>query len=265
MKREKYAKQGPAERLPKAGAIMLALLILFAVLLGGREGTVAAVDAAAVDAAAVDAAAADAAAAEAVDTACIALTFDDGPYPKVTEHILDVLEKHSVSATFFVLGSRVAGREALLLRMEEMGCEIGNHTFSHADLTKLSREQIEKEIADTNAEFERVLGHGAAVVRPPYGYYNESVRNVIAYPLILWTVDTNDWRPRNADELASAVVKEAQAGSVILMHDQQESTAAAMDAIIPALLARGFRFVTVSELLTIKGEACSAIKIPEGG
>ena len=229
-------------------AVMLALLTLFSVLLGSNgEGVQAA------------------AAADAPQETYIALTFDDGPYPKVTAHILDVLEKHGVSATFVVLGSRVAGREELLLRMEALGCEIGNHTFSHADLTSLSKEQIEKEIADTNAEFKRVLGHGAAVVRPPYGRYNDSVRSVIAYPLILWTVDTNDWRPRNAEELASAVIGEAEAGSVILMHDQQESTAAAMDAIIPALIEKGFRFVTVSELLAIRGESCNAIKMPEGG
>lgn len=228
---------------------MLALLTLFAVLLGNREEAVQAASSGA----------------DAAQEAYIALTFDDGPYPKVTAHILDVLEKHGVSATFFVLGSRVAGREELLLRMEALRCEIGNHTFSHADLTSLSGEQIQKEIDDTNTEFKRVLGHGAAVVRPPYGRYNDSVRNVITYPLVLWTVDTNDWRPRNADELAAAVIREAEAGCVILMHDQQESTAAAMDAIIPALLGKGFRFVTVSELLAIKGETCSAIKMPQDG
>lgn len=223
---------------------MLALAMLFLVLLANREGETLRADA------------------DIAADALIALTFDDGPYPDVTGHILDVLEKHGVSATFFVLGCRVAGREELLLRMEALGCEIGNHTFSHADLRSLSQAQIEKEINDTNSEFMRVLGHGAKVVRPPYGFYNESVRQAIREPLVLWTVDTEDWRPRNAEELAAAVVREAAAGCVILMHDQQGSTAAAMDTIIPALLKKGFRFVTVSELIAIKGESCSAIKMP---
>ncbi len=195
----------------------------------------------------------------------LALTFDDGPYPKVTTHILDILEKHGVCATFFVLGSRVEGREEVLRRMEALGCEIGNHTYSHADLTQLSAAQIADEINRTNAEFERVLGHPAAVVRPPYGYLNASVRNNISYPLVTWTVDTNDWKPRNAAELAAAVVKEAEEGSVILMHDQQASTAEAMDAIIPALVEKGFRFVTVSELIAATGGECLAVKMPAEG
>ncbi len=195
----------------------------------------------------------------------LALTFDDGPYPKVTTHILNVLEKHGVCATFFVLGSRVEGREEMLLRMEALGCEIGNHTFSHADLTRLSTAQCTEEIDKTNAEFERVLGHPAAIVRPPYGFYNDTVRRNVPYPLVLWTVDTNDWKPRNTGELADAVVKAAEDGSVILMHDQQSSTAEAMDAIIPALIAKGFRFVTVSELIEATDGACRAIKMPGDG
>ncbi|MBS5879358.1 MAG: polysaccharide deacetylase family protein, partial [Clostridium sp.] len=170
-----------------------------------------------------------------------------------------------VCATFFVLGSRVEGREEVLLRMETLGCEIGNHTFSHADLTRLSAEQCKEEIDKTNAEFERALGHPASVVRPPYGFYNAAVRKNVPYPLVLWTVDTNDWRPRNVAELADAVVREAEDGCVILMHDQQSSTAEAMDAIIPALVAKGFRFVTVSELIAATDGACKAVKMPGGG
>lgn len=237
-----------AQKTRKAAAAMLCLLSLFLFLLSSRGE-------------------------DAVPTATtvnengplLALTFDDGPYPKVTTHILDVLEKHGVCATFFVLGSRVEGREEVLLRMEALGCEIGNHTFSHADLTRLSAEQCKEEIDKTNAEFERALGHPASVVRPPYGFYNAAVRKNVPYPLVLWTVDTNDWRPRNVAELADAVVREAEDGCVILMHDQQSSTAEAMDAIIPALVAKGFRFVTVSELIAATDGACKAVKMPGGG
>lgn len=193
----------------------------------------------------------------------IALTFDDGPYPKVTGHILDVLEKNGVCATFFVLGSRIEGREDVLTRMEELGCEIGNHSFSHADLTRLSKADCQRELSDTDAEIRRVTGHEASVVRPPYGYYNKAVRSAAGRPLILWTVDTNDWRGKAPGEIADYVIQQAKEGSVILMHDQQTQTADAMEMIIPTLIDEGFRFVTVSELIGLTGGQCKGVKLPE--
>ncbi len=193
----------------------------------------------------------------------IALTFDDGPYPKVTGHILDVLEKNGVCATFFVLGSRIEGREDVLTRMEELGCEIGNHSFSHADLTRLSNADCRRELSDTDAEIRRVTGHEASVVRPPYGYYNKAVMSAADRPLILWTVDTNDWRGKAPGEIADYVIQQAKEGSVILMHDQQTQTADAMEMIIPTLIEEGFRFVTVSELIRLTGGQCKGVKLPE--
>lgn len=193
----------------------------------------------------------------------IALTFDDGPYPKVTGHILDVLEKNGVCATFFVLGSRIEGREDVLTRMEELGCEIGNHSFSHADLTRLSKADCQRELSDTDAEIRRVTGHEASVVRPPYGYYNKTVMSAAGRPLILWTVDTNDWRGKAPGEIADYVIQQAKEGSVILMHDQQTQTADAMEMIIPTLIEEGFRFVTVSELIRLTGGQCKGVKLPE--
>lgn len=193
----------------------------------------------------------------------IALTFDDGPYPKVTGHILDVLEKNGVCATFFVLGSRIEGREDVLTRMEELGCEIGNHSFSHADLTRLSKADCQRELSDTDAEIRRVTGHEASVVRPPYGYYNKTVMSAAERPLILWTVDTNDWRGKAPGEIADYVIQQAKEGSVILMHDQQTQTADAMEMIIPTLIEEGFRFVTVSELIRLTGGQCKGVMLPE--
>lgn len=193
----------------------------------------------------------------------IALTFDDGPYPKVTGHILDVLEKNGVCATFFVLGSRIEGREDMLTRMDELGCEIGNHSFSHADLTRLSKADCQRELSDTDAEIRRVTGHEASVVRPPYGYYNKTVMSAAERPLILWTVDTNDWRGKAPGEIADYVIQQAKEGSVILMHDQQTQTADAMEIIIPTLIEEGFRFVTVSELIRLTGGQCKGVKLPE--
>ena len=193
----------------------------------------------------------------------IALTFDDGPYPKVTGHILDVLEKNGVCATFFVLGSRIEGHEDMLTRMDELGCEIGNHSFSHADLTRLSKADCQRELSDTDAEIRRVPGHEASVVRPPYGYYNKTVMSAAGRPLILWTVDTNDWRGKAPGEIADYVIQQAKEGSVILMHDQQTQTADAMEMIIPTLIEEGFRFVTVSELIRLTGGQCKGVKLPE--
>ena len=193
----------------------------------------------------------------------IALTFDDGPYPKVTGHILDVLEKNGVCATFFVLGSRIEGHEDMLTRMDELGCEIGNHSFSHADLTRLSKADCQRELSDTDAEIRRVTGHEASVVRPPYGYYNKTVMSAAERPLILWTVVTNDWRGKAPGEIADYVIQQAKEGSVILMHDQQTQTADAMEMIIPTLIEEGFRFVTVSELIRLTGGQCKGVKLPE--
>lgn len=193
----------------------------------------------------------------------IALTFDDGPYPKVTGHILDVLEKNGVCATFFVLGSRIEGHEDMLTRMDELGCEIGNHSFSHADLTRLSKADCQRELSDTDAEIRRVTGHEASVVRPPYGYYNKTVMSAAERPLILWTVDTNDWRGKAPGEIADYVIQQAKEGSVILMHDQQTQTADAMEMIIPTLIDEGFRFVTVSELIRLTGGQCKGVMLPE--
>lgn len=193
----------------------------------------------------------------------IALTFDDGPYPKVTGHILDVLEKNGVCATFFVLGSRIEGHEDMLTRMDELGCEIGNHSFSHADLTRLSKADCQRELSDTDAEIRRVTGHEASVVRPPYGYYNKTVMSAAERPLILWTVDTNDWRGKAPGEIADYVIQQAKEGSVILMHDQQTQTADAMEMIIPTLIEEGFRFVTISELIRLTGGQCKGVMLPE--
>ena len=193
----------------------------------------------------------------------IALTFDDGPYPKVTGHILDVLGKNGVCATFFVLGSRIEGHEDMLTRMDELGCEIGNHSFSHADLTRLSKADCQRELSDTDAEIRRVTGHEASVVRPPYGYYNKTVMSAAGRPLILWTVDTNDWRGKAPGEIADYVIQQAKEGSVILMHDQQTQTADAMEMIIPTLIEEGFRFVTVSELIGLTGGQCKGVMLPE--
>ena len=235
---------------------LLALSTLFALVYRDDAAAVSIASAANIASAVKIASAANIAATQKL----IALTFDDGPYTNITGRILDILEKNSVTATFFIIGSRVPGREETLRRIERLGCEIGNHTYSHADLTMLSKARCAEEIELANKEFERVLGHSAELVRPPYGFYNKTVRECVDYPLVLWTVDTNDWKPRNAQELARYVINNVHDESIILMHDEQTSTAAALEECIPALIEMGYRFVTVSELIESCGERCAAIK-----
>ena len=185
----------------------------------------------------------------------VALTFDDGPYTVRSAQVLDRLERYGVVATFFVLGSRIEGREELLLRMEALGCEIGIHTWSHVKLSTLSTDAALEEINRTNEAIRQVLGHGATLVRPPWGQYSKAQAAACGLPFILWSVDSEDWHPRDPNELARQVEEQVFDGAIILMHDIQSSTPKALDLILPALLERGYRFVTVSDLLLA----------PEGG
>jgi len=193
----------------------------------------------------------------------IALTFDDGPYPEVTAAILDALEQYGVKATFFVLGSRVKGQEEMLKRMEELGCEIGNHTWSHADLTGLSAAQCISEIEKTNEEFKRVLGHGAAVVRPPFGHYNSTVRNLVPYPLILWTVDTGVLAEAGPPA-ACQKRRGAGEGGLRDTHARPANLHRRGDHghHPPCSCGRAFRFVTISELIEARDGQSAAVKLP---
>jgi len=183
----------------------------------------------------------------------VALTFDDGPGPH-TGRLLDALERHGARATFFVPGRQVEpGRDAIL-RAVGMGSEVAGHSWSHPELTSLSDGEIEEELRATSDAIERVTGVRHAFYRPPYGLLDRRVVDVSAalgYAMVNWTLDTNDWRPENqdADVIYSFIMREARAGSVVLMHDTLPATVAAMERAIPSLIERGFQLVTVSELL----------------
>jgi len=182
----------------------------------------------------------------------VALTFDDGP-ARPTERILDVLEKHDVPAGFFVLGSRVSAQPETLVRAANLGSELLNHGWSHTDLTTLSREAIRAEISDTSRAIEGATGIAPLrVLRPPYGRLSNRLRETageMGYAIVNWTVDTQDWRSRNAESVFEVVKREVKHGSIILMHDLHESTAEATELIVPWLIEEGYRIVTVTELL----------------
>ena len=181
----------------------------------------------------------------------VALTFDDGPV-KYTDRILNTLSANGAKATFFMLGNNISKYPEIIKKMENTGCELASHTFDHQKLTALDTAGIQNEISSTNSQLISIVGHGASLVRPPYGAYNASTKNAVSYPLILWSVDTLDWKTRDADSTYDAVMA-AQDGDIILMHDIHEPTADAIDKIVPALKEKGFQMVTVSELAAAKG------------
>lgn len=183
----------------------------------------------------------------------VALTYDDGPYSPVTNRILDTLEKYNARATFFIVGSRVSAYEDCLRRSVSLGCEIGNHTYNHTILTSVGADRIKQEIASTNNAVKKVTGIAPVVVRTPGGAVNSTVRSVVEYPLFNWSVDTLDWKYRNASSVVSSVKGSVRDGSIVLMHDLYESTASATEQFVPWLVKEGYQLVTVSELMAVKG------------
>ena len=184
----------------------------------------------------------------------VALTYDDGPNAPVTNRILNSLEAVGGRATFFVVGSNVHGRNATIMkRAFDMGCEIGNHTYKHENLTKLSAEAIKSTISSTDQKVIEVTGTSPSLVRPPYGAKNASVLNTIGKPAILWSIDTLDWKTKNASSTINAVLNHVKDGDVILMHDIYGPTADASETIIPELVKRGYQLVTVTELASYRG------------
>lgn len=182
----------------------------------------------------------------------IALTFDDGP-GKYTDELLTLLKENDAKATFMVLGSNVLKYLEAIKRMEELGFEIGNHTYSHIKLTNLTPEALQQEVEGTNDVLKQVIGHGANLVRPPYGAINEMVRTYTAYPLAMWSVDTEDWKLRDAAAIIDYILANAKDGDVILVHDIHGFTVEAMRAVIPELKARGYQLVTFSEMAEVHG------------
>lgn len=187
------------------------------------------------------------AAVDCVRVACVALTFDDGPGAD-TGRLLDLLAERQVPATFFLLGTSVRVHPDLVVRMASEGHEVGNHTWSHKQLTKLSEAQQREEIARDQAAI-GALGVRATVFRPPYGSQDAVTRKVAGLPVILWDVDTLDWKTRDAAATVAAVQKDARAGSIILMHDIHASSVDAVPGVIDALRAKGLTPVTVSQLI----------------
>ena len=182
----------------------------------------------------------------------IALTFDDGPNYN-TNKVLDVLEKYNITATFFVLGSKIKGNEYILKRIVNSGHQIGNHTFNHLLLTRYDEETVLEEIKSTSDLIFEVTGTYPSLFRPSYGSVNSKIKKVSECPIIIWDIDTLDWKYHNSDRIAKRVINKARDGDIVLMHDVYSATANSLNVIIPKLQEKGYTFVTVSELFYYKG------------
>ena len=183
----------------------------------------------------------------------IAITFDDGPKRGTTDVLLDGLKERNVSATFFLIGIQVSGLEDLVQRMDEEGHQIGNHTFSHVNLNTLDAYKQNKEITMCSQNIRQCVEREQVCVRPPYGEVNECLRAWIGTPLILWSVDTNDWTGKTADEIADYIVSEATAGDIILLHDIYENSVQGALMAIDRMQAQGYVFVTVEKMFADHG------------
>lgn len=183
---------------------------------------------------------------------CIALTFDDGPNPVTTPQILSILEREKVRATFFVVGSRVRGNEALLRRIHHDGSEIGNHSWSHPNLTLLKPKQIKEQVAATQQVIRSAGVPAPTLFRPPYGLADAKVKAAIPMTFMFWNEDPRDWAADTPKQVEAAILASARPGGIVDMHDIYHVTAQALDPTIKKLKRQHFTFVTVSDLLDIK-------------
>lgn len=196
----------------------------------------------------------------------VAITFDDGPHPQNTPRLLDILRKRNVKATFYVIGKNVDMYPEITRRIVAEGHEIGNHTYTHPNLTKLSQQAVRNELNKTTAAIARVTGVRPRTMRPPYGALYQSQRSWIhqeyGYPTVLWSVDPRDWQRPGPSVVTSRIVQGTQSGSIILAHDLHAPTVSAMPATLDHLLHKGYKFVTVSQLIAMKPKPTAALDDP---
>jgi peptidoglycan/xylan/chitin deacetylase (PgdA/CDA1 family) len=181
---------------------------------------------------------------------CVAITFDDGP-GRQTSELLGMLARYDARATWFALGEVVTDSPSTLAQIARAGHEVGNHSWSHPELTRLRTSSIESQIERTTRTIDAATGQEPSLVRPPYGSISGRVDRVLGRlgsPVILWDVDSLDWKSLNSSRVYSRVMRQVRPGSIVLLHDIHPSTVAAVPRILRALAARGYAFVTVSDL-----------------
>lgn len=187
----------------------------------------------------------------------IALTFDDGPSPHNTARLLDALAERGVHATFFLVGSMAENEPALTVRIALEGHQIGIHTYDHDSakgLRGLSDAAFDKQVGETGRLLTRLTGQTEFALRPPYGFVDDALRARAPGPIVLWSVDPEDWKYRNTERVAKHILSHVQDGSVVLLHDIFGTSVDAAIQVVDTLQAQGWRFVTVDELFSLRGE-----------
>lgn len=179
----------------------------------------------------------------------IAITFDDGPHPSYTEQLLDGLKERGIHATFFVTGEHAELHPDIIKRMQEEGHLIGNHTYSHIQLTKSNREKFKEELVRTNEVLKEITGEEVEFVRPPYGSWDKSFEKELNMFPVLWNVDPLDWCSGNVSCIVERIVSKAGENDIILMHDYYDTSVTAALKAIDELMEKGYTFVTVDEIL----------------
>lgn len=190
----------------------------------------------------------------------IAITFDDGPRRTTTTALLDGLSQRGCPATFFLIGAQIAGNEDIILRMEGEGHQIGIHSYDHEKLEGLNQVDFDAQVERERGVLTALLGYDDFMLRPPYGMHDQQVQTMAESPIILWSIDPEDWQNHDVDALVAEVVAEAQDGSIILMHDIFEESVEAALAIVDALHEKGYLFCTIEELFEAKN-----IALEDGG
>ena len=197
----------------------------------------------------------------------IALTFDDGP-SEYTDRLLDIFATYGGKGTFFVVGNAVDSRQSTIKRICDEGHEIGIHSWNHSELTKLNRQGIKDQISWTQSKIFNVTGYKSTIVRPPYGSWNSDVKSVgkeLNVSLVNWSIDTLDWKTKNANAVYNEIVGKVGNGDIVLCHDLHKTTVDAMEFVIPKLIEDGYQLVTVSQMLTYPDKTLEAGKMYSAG
>lgn len=201
-----------------------------------------------------------------VDGPYVALALDDGPSATLTPKLLDLLKAKGVKVTFFVIGENAAAHPEILARAMAEGHEIGNHTWDHPQLTKLSDVRVQEEVNKTSDAIFQATGKKPVLLRPPYGAINARVSHLIVdqdgMKIVLWSVDPMDWKRPGSAVVAQRLIAGAKPGAIMLAHDIHPGTIEAMPEVIDTLLAKGYHFVTVSELLAMESKTPALVVAP---
>jgi len=202
-----------------------------------------------------------------VDGQYIAMTFDDGPHKTNTPRLLDMLKERHIHATFFLVGENVVDNQEIVKRIVAEGHELGNHSWSHPNFAIMNDASVREQLQKTQDAITKASGVTPKLMRPPYGSFTTRQKNwahgEFGFTVVLWDVDPEDWKYRNAERVKREILKAAVSGSIVLSHDIHKTTVDAMPEVLDTLAARGFKFVTVSQLISMDHPKVKATPVPK--